>query len=226
MILKGDALDLLAEHAGPYDLVATDPPYAFSGSGAEHQLSATVAVVLRECAQRMRRGAWMVCFAASSWRSTAYVVEATRGILEPVRIATWCKPGATSKTRTPGWAWASVNVIALRKGKSADLPPVVAPDFIVAEPIRNGRRAELPADVAMWAVRPFTLNGGAMLDPFAGSGRLVAAATYCGMRAMGFEINPSVEERASRAGGSGLAADETDSPPSGGAPSRAQGDRA
>jgi hypothetical protein len=189
-LVAGDALDLIQQYPGPFDLVATDPPYAFSGSGAEHQLSATVAVVLREASQRIRTGGWMVCFAASSWRSTAYVVEATRGILEPVRIATWCKPGATSKTRTPGWRWATVNVIALRKGKSANIEPFTEPDFIVAEAVSDGRRAELPREVAAWAVRPFVVSGGLMLDPFAGSGRLVEAAAVAGMDALGFEANP------------------------------------
>ncbi|MGH9966897.1 MAG: DNA methyltransferase [Pyrinomonadaceae bacterium] len=130
----------------------------------------------------------MVVFAASSWRSTYYMVEAVRGVLDPVRIATWCKPGATSKTRTPGWRWSSVNVIALRKGKAAELPPSDLPDFIVEAALRIGRRAQLPESVALWAVAPFVVVGGAMLDPFAGSGTLVKAAENCGMNAVGIEI--------------------------------------
>jgi hypothetical protein len=35
----------------PFDLIVTDPPYAFGGSGTEHAISATVATVLRESAQ-------------------------------------------------------------------------------------------------------------------------------------------------------------------------------
>jgi len=186
-IENGDALDLItALQRQPY-LIATDPPYAFGGSGKEHALSATVAVVLRESARRMKRGAWMVVFCASSWRSTAYMVESVRGILEPVRIGTWCKPRAKTKTRTPGWAWASVNVVALRKGKSAPLPSVAVLDHITAEPVTNGRRAELPVTVAEWAVAPFAVPGGFMIDPFAGSGTLVQAAQAAGMDAVGFE---------------------------------------
>jgi hypothetical protein len=45
-----------------------------------------------------------------------------RGLVEPQRIATWCKPVAKTKARTVGWRWASVNVIAFRKGKAMDTP--------------------------------------------------------------------------------------------------------
>src|SRR4051812_15850840 len=73
--IAGDALDLIQSFnpAMPLDLLVTDPPYAFGGSGDEHALSATVAVVLREAAQRLRRGSWAVIFSAASWRSTAYM---------------------------------------------------------------------------------------------------------------------------------------------------------
>jgi len=185
-IRRGDAIDLLSEFELTPDVIVTDPPYAFGGSGGEHALSATVAVVLREAAVRLKRGGWMIVFCASSWRSTAYMVEAVRGILEPVRIGTWCKPVAKTKTRTPGWQWATVNAVAMRKGKGEGIPADML-DHITAEPIRNGRRAELPPEVADWAVRPFAVEGGLLLDPFAGSGAIPRAAERAGMRGIGFE---------------------------------------
>lgn len=191
MILAGDSLDLiLAETAAP-DLVVTDPPYAFGGSGSEHAISATVAVVLREAATRLAKGRWMLVMCASSWRSTAYMVEAVRGIVEPVRIATWCKPAARTKVETTGWKWASVNVIAFRKGKALDDCAASDLDHITAPPVINGRRAELPPDVAMWMVKPFAVPGRIMLDPFAGSGAILRAAEQCGMQAIGYEKNPA-----------------------------------
>lgn len=186
-IERGDALELIAGWEREFDLIVTDPPYAFGGSGAEHALSATVAVVLRETALRIKTGGWMVVFAASSWRSTAYMVEAVRGVLDPVRIGTWVKPEAKTKVATSGWRWASVNAIALRRGKSRDLDVSDLLDHITAAPLVNGRRAELPPEVADWAVRPFAVTDGVFLDPFAGSGALVAAAHRSGMRALGFE---------------------------------------
>lgn len=189
-IREGDALDLVQSFGEPIDLLVTDPPYAFGGSGGEHALSATVAVVLREAARKMAPGSWAVIFAASSWRSTAYMVEAVRGVLEPVRVGTWTKPESKTKVATSGWKWASVNVIALRKGKARELEASSLLDHICAAPIRNGRRAELPSEVADWAVQPFAVPGGVALDPFAGSGALPAAAQRAGMRAYGFERNP------------------------------------
>jgi hypothetical protein len=192
MIIKGDALNLIIEQDPRPALVATDPPYAFGGSGSEHAISATVAVVLREIAQRLDRGRWMLVMCASSWRSTSYMVESVRGLLEPVRIATWCKPTARTKVDTAGWKWASVNVIAFRKGKATAECRSESLDHITAAPLVKGRRAELPREVAMWMVKPFAVPGGIMIDPFAGSGVLVSAAQECGMHAIGYELNPGI----------------------------------
>lgn len=191
MIHAGDSLDLILGFNDKPDLIVTDPPYAFGGSGDEHAISATVAVVLREAAQRLAKGRWMLVMAASSWRSQSYMVEAVRGFVEPVRTMTWCKPVARGKTRTAGPLWASVKVIAFRKGKAIDFEPSDLLDHITAPPVINGRRAELPAEVADWMVRPYAVPGGLLLDPFAGSGAIVAAAERIGMRGVGFESHPT-----------------------------------
>jgi hypothetical protein len=191
-IIRGHALDLLEAETRRFDLIATDPPYAFSGSGPEHSLSATVATTLRECARRLTPGGWLVAFSASSWRFTAYTVEALRGLVEPVRFGFWGKPAARTKARTSGWSWASVHVLAFRKGKS-DVAPSGELDWVVAEPEMSGRRAQLPAKVASWAVAPFARPGGRMLDPFAGSGALLLAAEACGMEATGYEMQAHQE---------------------------------
>jgi DNA modification methylase len=195
-IIPGDALDLIAGFGEAPDLIVTDPPYAFGGSGEEHAISATVAIVLREAAQRLRRGRWMLVMCASSWRSQAYMVEAVRGIVDPVRAATWCKPAPRTKARTAGWYWTSVKVIAFRKGKAEDTAPADMLDHITAPPVINGRRAELPPEVADWMVRPYAVPGGLLLDPFAGSGAILAAGDRAGMRSVGFERNPPAETAA------------------------------
>ena len=193
MILKGHALDLIEQLDRSPDLIATDPPYAFGGTGDEHAISATVATVLRESARRLAKGRWMLVMCASSYRSQAYMVEAVRGIIEPVRVATWCKPKARTKVQTTGWAWASVSVIAFKKGKALELESAPYLDHITAEPVMNGRRAELPAEVAQWMVAPFLVPGGLCLDPFAGSGKLLSAAQAGGMETLGYELNPLAE---------------------------------
>jgi hypothetical protein len=45
--------------------------------------------------------------------------------------------------------------------------------------------------VARWAIEPFAIPGGDMLDPFAGSGALCRAAAAAGMHATGFEQEPA-----------------------------------
>lgn len=186
-IRQGDALDLLTSFDGKPDLIATDPPYAFGGSGDEHAISATVAIVLREAAKRLAKGRWMLVMCASSWRSTSYMVESVRGVVDPIRIGTWCKPIGRSKVKPGGWQWTSVNVIAFRKGKAIDTAESLMRDYINAAPVMNGRRAELPEMVADWMVSPFAVPGGLMVDPFAGSGALLNAAERAGMSALGFE---------------------------------------
>jgi hypothetical protein len=114
------------------------------------------------------------------------MVEAVRGIVEPVRVGHWNKPTARTKVKTVGWQWASVHAIAFRKGK-AEGATVEWLDHILAEPVRVGMRAELPPIVAQWAVEPFAVPGGVMVDPFAGSGALVKAAARAGMHAIGIE---------------------------------------
>lgn len=193
-LIQGDSLELMLARNDAPDLIVTDPPYAFGGTGGEHELSATVAVVLREAAQRLRKGCWMLTMCAASWRSTSYMVDAVRGVVDPIRIATWCKPGARTKVRTTGWNWASVNVIAFRKGKAEDRDTGDWLDHITAPPVMNGRRAELPPEVAMWMVKPFAVPGGVLLDPFAGSGAILRAAAECGMSGIGYERNPREQD--------------------------------
>jgi DNA modification methylase len=200
MIQRGHALDLLETLTEAPDLIVTDPPYAFGGTGDEHAISATVATVLRESARRLKKGRWMLVMCAASWRSTSYMVESVRGVVEPVRIATWCKPAARTKVRTGGWEWASVNVIAFKKGKAlSDCGPhpyheVTALDHITAAPVTRGRRAELPPQVALWMVRPFAVRDGLLLDPFAGSGVILEAGERFGMRTIGYEVQRDEKE--------------------------------
>lgn len=190
-IWRGHALDLI-DQIDTIDLLCTDPPYAMGGEGAEHAVSATVATVLREAGRKVKRGHWAVVFCASSWRSTAYMVESMRGVMEPVRFGTWVKPVAKSKVRTTGWAWASVNVIAFRKGpKNLAGGPSPALDWIEEPPLMVGRRAQLPKRVARWATEPFIVEGGVALDPFSGSGTLPRMAAQAGMSAVGFESQGS-----------------------------------
>lgn len=194
-IIPGHSADLI-EQVDRYDFLATDPPYALGGEGAEHAIGAVVAVTLREASRRLKPGGFAVIYAASSWRSTCYMVESVRNVLEPIRTATWVKPAARTKVRTAGWSWASVNVILFRKkgGDRSAGEPSISLDWIEEPPLIVGRRAQLPPRVAEWSIAPFVTPGARMLDPFAGSGALCRAAADAGMSALGFELYPASKE--------------------------------
>lgn len=191
--LHGNAIDLIQDFSSNLDLLATDPPYAFGGEHPEHELSAAVAIVLRESGKKLKQGRWAVVFCASSWRSTNYMIEAMRGILTPIRIATWIKENNTSKARTTGWTFNTVNIIAFRKGKDGLKRQPTSPDYCICPPEKIGRRATLPIEVAKWAIEPFVVSGGVMLDPFMGAGRLCQASAYYRMEPFGFDIDPKVK---------------------------------
>ena len=187
---EGDALDLCHALTERPHLVVTDPPYAFGGEGDEHAISATVAIVLREMAKRLATGGWFVVMCAASLRSEGYMTESIRGCgLTPVRRGTWIKPESRTKVQTTGWAWASVSVLVFRKGKAKGVG-VDALDWVEAPALRVGRRAQIPEQVADWMVAPWCAPGLLAVDPFAGSGALLTAATRSGMHAVGFEKRP------------------------------------
>lgn len=188
-IERADAVDYLQALEQRPTLVATDPPYAFGGSGAEHALTAKVPIALRLAAERLEPDGWLIVFCASSWRSVSFMVESLHGVAEPVRHATWCKPLARTAARSGGWKFATVPVLLFRKGKPAASCSEWL-DHILEPPVQGGRRAQLPERVADWAVGPFATRGGICLDPFAGSGALLAAAERHGMRGIGCDLEP------------------------------------
>lgn len=192
-VIQGHAVDAvrhLRDANERFDLLATDPPYAFGGDGKEHELTAVVGIALREAAQLVRTGGWVLVMCAASHRSEQYMRDALRGIAQPVRRGTWVKPQSRTKVKTAGWQWASVSVLAFRRGKSSLSSPAEVLDWIEHPPQAKARRAAIPTAVADWMVAPFVTDGGAMLDCFSGSGALPLAAERAGMVATGIDIEP------------------------------------
>jgi len=145
--------------------------------------------VLRECARALARDSWMVVYSASSWRSVTYMVDALRGVVEPVRVGSWCKPQVKTRVSPGGWAYSTVIATVFRKGRARSETSQI-PDHITEAIVSGGRRATLPDSVASWSVGPWIKPGGLFLDPFAGSGSLCRAAERFGMEAVGFELDP------------------------------------
>lgn len=184
-IILGNAADFIPT-LPDFDLVITDPPYAMGGVDGEWRLTAEVAIALRDAAKVIkRRDGAMIVLAASSGRSVEFMSSAVGLPLK--RILTWHRPDARTAARS-GWKFDTV--LALVFGK---LPPVQGTSsFLSAASDRpSGHKAEVPPDVAGWLTHPWADPGEVgyltVVDPFCGSGALLAPARAVGHTVIGIE---------------------------------------
>lgn len=196
MIYHGNAAELI-ETLPPFDLVVTDPPYAMGGVDGEWRLTAEVAIALRDAAKviKKRDGA-MVVLAASSGRSVEFMSSAVGLPLK--RILTWHRPDARTAARS-GWRFDTV--LALVFGK---VPPDGGQSSFIsaASPKPSKHKAEIPDEVADWLLAPWDVHHRierrTVLDPFCGSGSLLAAAIRGGHYVLGVDIEERWAEYATQ----------------------------
>jgi DNA modification methylase len=197
-IINADALETLVGWNGArrFDLVVTDPPFSSGNQGIpENELTANVILALHEAAKLVKPGGWMLVMSASSDRSLSFVRGAVSKVLVPVRIAPWCRVGAKSIAKDAGWNFDTYLVSAFRRKKGRKdkkeqkTESRRIPGYIVAAPLKHGRRFALPSEVADWMIGPFAMPGGTLLDPFAGSFEIVRAAERAGMHGVGIDIS-------------------------------------
>jgi hypothetical protein len=215
-IIKGDAFSVVKAWNGTrkFDLLCTEPPFSPGGQGiSEHELTAEVSLILYEAAKLVREGGWAVIMSASSDRSFSHIRNAVGKVLVPVRIATWCRLGATTKVNNQrGWNYDTYLVLTFRhpkgrKGRKEKPEPSRLPGYIVAPPLKGGRRAQLPDEVCDWLVKPFAVPGGTLLDLFCGNGGILKAGERRGMDCVGIDLEPgevahaTLPEAAAAAGG-------------------------
>lgn len=180
-------------------LVLTDPPYALGSTRHEWNATAAVGIGLHEAAKLVRKGGALLAFSTSSGRGIEYTLGAVGKTLPFNRLLVWRKTLSSSKAAGP-WQWDLVSILAFGRATFglADRSSLIES----AEP-RKGREhpSQVPRDVADWLFAPFQAQGcaGVVLDPFMGSGRLLApAVSAAGCMVIGIDIEERYCELAAK----------------------------
>jgi site-specific DNA-methyltransferase (adenine-specific) len=182
-LLEGDCLDVLADmRESCFDAIVTDPPWNLGKDYGPHDdaisRSAHVAwlgEVLAGC-RRVSRGP--VVFLPGAHLLDCVPALLTRAGLAHAATLTWRKPA-----REP-IVWAG----APRPASS--VPRVIwAHELPLGDPARDEHPCPKPLALMRTLVEAATPAGGSVLDPFAGSGTTLLAATACGRTAVGVELD-------------------------------------
>lgn len=195
-IYHGDCRDVLPA-IPKVGLVLTDPPYAIGAGRGEWSATAAVAIGLHLASKAVKDKGAMLCFSTSSGRGIEYTLGAISKNLPFNRMLVWRKPLVSSKAAGP-WKWDLVSILAFGRATFglADRSALVES----TEP-RKGREhpSQVPRDVAEFCFGPFSSDIRLVtLDPFMGSGRLLAPSVYRGMNVIGIEKEEKYYEMAAR----------------------------
>lgn len=194
-IIHGDCREILPQ-LPKVDLVLTDPPYGINtksdGMGKLNpwadlcNASLWYELWLNECRARLTDAG--ACWTFLNWRSLPTFQKASCGIQWPIdSLLVWDKcwigPGGTRGLRPsyelvalwgmPDFSIADRSIPDIRRSKWSSHKP-------------SGHPAEKPLDLFKWIAS--ISGGGAILDPFMGSGTTLRAAKDLGRKAIGIEI--------------------------------------
>jgi site-specific DNA-methyltransferase (adenine-specific) len=184
-IYHGDAAEVLPQLGSrKFELVLTDPPYAIGASRGEWGATAEVAIGLHEAAKRVYSTGSLVAFTTTSGRGIEFTQGALKRQLPFNRLLIWRKDGGKSKAISP-WRWDSVAVMVFGRAPETR----IGESSVCETPLLKSDRhpAEVPLAVARWCYLPFDAEDIDVLDPFMGSGALLAPAVQLGRRVVGIE---------------------------------------
>ena len=227
-LYNGDCRAFLSHYNGPaFDAVITDPPYASGGAtlaercnGTAQKYTATKAAcpypdfagdqmdarswlhlmadVFALARARCNAGAVLVAFC--DWRQTPLLTDA-------VQWAGWQWRGTlvwdklTSRPQKGRFRQQAEFAIWASNGKlPIDRPVPVLPGVYKAANVQGTKRihqTQKPEEV-MRQICKICLPGGRILDPFAGSGSTLAAASEEGYDAVGVELSAEIVESAAK----------------------------
>lgn len=215
-LYKGDALLVLPELSGQFDLLCTDPPYSSGGQfRGDRTASATTKYVASDT-QSARPN-----YGGDSRDARSYLAWSALWLAEAYRLAApgavcavftdWRQlPTMTDAVQAGGWVWRGVFAWDKTDGARPRLGGYRSQCEFVAWGSAGPMRDEGTAAPGVWrgvtprgdrhhqAEKPIELlqvllsvcpPEGAVLDPFAGSGTTLVAAKNLGLRAVGIEID-------------------------------------
>jgi site-specific DNA-methyltransferase (adenine-specific) len=183
-LFLGDARDVLPALDGPYDLVATDPPYDSSSLWAYEVLGSQAARLLA------------LTGALVSYCGVRQLPEATASLSKHLRFR-WALSTHNHQSRPmPGmWVldeWKPVLWYERQHNHQQRYLPTILRGAASKEWHEWGQ----PLAQAVRLVEFLTSEKGVVLDPFAGGGTFLRAAKDLGRRAVGIEVDECSAEAA------------------------------
>lgn len=204
-VITGDCADVLRSMPdASVDAVVTDPPYGvgYRYNGAFDDSSenwvASVAPTLADML-RVSRGPVL-------WFGAAPTIDRDRALLSPERMLIWAPRFTLSSSRKDGVFFRWQPVYCWRLGNAAKLEESEAGDGLHSDVLTEPTEARR----SWWnhpATKPLALMerlvrvappGGAVLDPFAGSGTTLIACRNTGRVGIGIERDPEYAAIAER----------------------------
>lgn len=187
-IYHGDAREVLPT-IGPVGLVVTDPPYAFGRSKPEWRVTASIPIILADTARHVSKGGAMAVLSAASGWGIDFMLGAVSPVLPFNRLLVWHKGFVNSAVAGP-WRWDIVPVLWF--GRSTFGRPQGGSSVYHSDGHTRldagDHPSPLPIGLCRWLIEPFSPDA-VVLDPFMGSGAVIAAARILGRRAIGIEID-------------------------------------